>query len=67
MRLKCKEKYDNVLDTWHVSFVYSFTNITDHMYKIEEYNTCTSFTEKIHKLCKWLAIFETHFKLLSLL
>lgn len=37
MRLKCKEKYDNVLDTWHVSFVYSFTNITDHMYKIEEY------------------------------
>lgn len=35
MRLKCKEKYDNVLDTWHVSFVYSFTNITDHMYKFE--------------------------------
>lgn len=35
MRLKCKEKYDNVLDTWHVSFVHSFTNITDNMYKIE--------------------------------
>lgn len=35
MRLKCKEKYDNVLNTWHVSFVYSITNITDHTYKIE--------------------------------